>query len=48
VDAFWIKLIVLAILAGLFAATVWVTPRLFIRNADIETAIDPKARSGDS
>jgi predicted lipid-binding transport protein (Tim44 family) len=29
VDAFWIKLVVLAVLAALFGLTVWVTPRLF-------------------
>ncbi|HSE03729.1 MAG TPA: hypothetical protein VLK35_06190 [Methylomirabilota bacterium] len=32
-DAFWIKLFVLAVLAGLFALTVWLTPWLFRSSA---------------
>jgi hypothetical protein len=30
VDTFWIKLIVLAVLAGLFVVTIWLTPRIFV------------------
>jgi hypothetical protein len=29
VDTFWIKLIVLAILAGIFVVTIWLTPLFF-------------------
>jgi hypothetical protein len=48
VDAFWIKLIVMVVLAVLFAATVWVTPWLFTRGAQTKSALDRKGRSGDS
>jgi hypothetical protein len=48
VEAFVIKLIVLAVLTALFAATVWVTPWLFTRGGDAKTTLDPKGRSGDS
>lgn len=32
-DAFWIKLVVLAVLAGFFVLTVWLTPWLFRSSA---------------
>jgi hypothetical protein len=48
VDAFWIKLVVLALLAALFGLTVWITPWLFrsSRPAEAEAAAPaPGARA---
>jgi hypothetical protein len=58
-DVFMIKLLVLAVLAVLFALTIWVSGRLFSAyskaaapvvaktKAPVEPALDPATRTGD-
>jgi hypothetical protein len=52
VDAYWIKMLLLAILAGMFVLTVWITPRIFIsrpRTPDSpDPALDPARHPGDA